>query len=301
MEAEVMGLIDFQRKFSSEDACLVQLKHLRWPEGFRCPRCGHDKAYILRARRLFQCQACKHQASLTAGTIFHKTRVPLVKWFWMIFLMTRSKSGISVQSMQRMLEIKSYKTAWMMAHKIRKGLADRDARYTLRGVVEVDDAYFGGARSGPAGRGAKGKTKVVVAVETHGTRAGFATMRTVETLEGAAIVDSLKGKLEAGTVARTDGLRSYRALAASGVRHQPEVVGDGPNAVKLFPWVHILISNAKGNIRGVHHGVSDKHLQRYLSEFCYRFNRRYIEKQLFNRSLRACLSTPTITYAELSQ
>lgn len=120
MQQTPMSLIEFQQKFSTEEACQQHLFSIRWPNGYRCPRCGHDKASFHSTRHLYQCQACKYQASLTAGTIFHKTRTPLKKWFWMIFLMGRQKSGVSMLSLQRMLEIKSYKTVWTMGHKIRK-------------------------------------------------------------------------------------------------------------------------------------------------------------------------------------
>ena len=134
---------------------------MRWPEGFKCPHCGHAEAYFHSTRRLYQCKSCRYQASVTAGTVFHKTRTPLTKWFWMIWLMGRQKSGISMKSLQRMLEIKTYKTVWTMGHKIRTALAERDAGYKLAGLIEMDDTYFGAPKPGKRGRGAAGKAKVV--------------------------------------------------------------------------------------------------------------------------------------------
>ena len=119
-----------------------------WPEGFKCPRCGQTDAYFYSNRHLYQYKSCGYQASLTSGTVFHKTRTPLTKWFWLIWLMGRQKSGISMLSMQRMLEIKTYKTVWTMGHKIRKALADRDAHYKLAGLIEMDDTYFGAPKPG---------------------------------------------------------------------------------------------------------------------------------------------------------
>ena len=160
MQQKPMSLLEFQRKFSTEKACQEHLFRLRWPQGYKCPRCQHDQAYFHRTRQLYQCKACGYQASLTAGTIFHKTRTPITKWFWMIFLMGRQKSGISMLSLQRMLEIKTYKTIWVMGHKIRKAMADRDAYYKLAGLIEMDDTYFGSSKPGKRGRGAGGKATV---------------------------------------------------------------------------------------------------------------------------------------------
>jgi len=217
----------------------------------------------------------------------------------MIFLMGRQKSGISMLSLQRMLEIKGYRTVWTMGHKIRKAMAERDAYYRLAGLIEVDDTYFGAPKSGKRGRGAAGKAKVVVAVETQHDKPGFATMQKVEHLSGDEISQVLTDRLEDNVVSRSDGWRAYGVLNCGNRTHQPVVVGTGENAVKVLPWVHSVIANVKGNIRGVYHGVSPKHLSRYLSEFCYRFNRRFWESQMFDRILTACVNSTTITYAEL--
>ena len=148
MQQKALSLMQFQKKFGTEKACQKHLFRLRWPEGFRCPRCQHREAYFHRTRQLYHCKACGYQASLTAGTIFHKTRTPLTKWFWMIWLMGRQKSGISMLALQRMLEINSYKTVWTMGHKIRQALAARDADYKLAGLIEMDETYFGAPKPG---------------------------------------------------------------------------------------------------------------------------------------------------------
>jgi transposase-like protein len=299
MQQDSLNLIKFQKKFSTEKACQKHLFRLRWPTGFECPRCGNRKASFIRTRRFYQCCSCRYQASLTAGTVFHKTRTPLTKWFWLILLMGRQKSGISMLSLQRLLEIKSYKTIWTMGHKIRKAMADRDASYQLAGLLEMDDAFFGPSKPGKRGRGAVGKAKVVVAVETDQDRPRFAKMRQVQEVSAQELVSHFKNCLMDDVIIRTDGWRAYRSLVSDPQQHEPTVVGSGANAVKVLPWVHALIANAKGNLRGVHHGVSPKHLSRYLAEFCYRFNRRFWESQMFNRILNACIITSTITFAEL--
>ena len=301
MQQKILSLLQFQKKFGTEKACQKQLFRLRWPEGFKCPRCGHAEAYFHNTRHLYQCKSCGYQASLTAGTVFHKTRTPLTKWFWLIWLMGRQKSGVSMLSMQRMLEIKSYKTIWIMGHKIRKAMADRDAYYKLAGLIEMDDTYFGAPKPGKRGRGAAGKAKVVVAVETPGNKPRFAAMRMVPRVNGEEIQALVRERLVEEVVVKTDGWQGYSFLDVSPRRHQWLVPGSGKEAAKVLPWVHTLIANIKGNIRGVHHGVSPKHLPRYLAEFCYRFNRRFWEPQMFNRMLHACLNSSTITFSELRQ
>lgn len=299
MQQEPMNLMEFQRKFSTEKSCRQHLFRLRWPDGYRCPRCGHTKYSFHSKRNLYQCKSCKYQVSVTAGTVFHKTRTPLRKWFWMIFLMARQKSGISMLSLQRMLGIKSYKTVWVMGHKIRKAMADRDAYYRLAGLIEMDDTYFGSAKPGRRGRGAGGKAAVVVAVEVKDSKPRFASMRQVGRLSAAEIHSTFAEHLQQDWIVRTDGWPSYGIFDSAQGEHQPVLTGSGRNAVKLLPWVHTLIANVKGNIRGVYHGVSSKHLGHYLAEFCYRFNRRFWESQMFDRLLVACLNSSTISFAEL--
>ena len=299
MQQKPMSLMEFQRRFSTEKSCRQHLFRLRWPDGYMCPRCGHTKYSFHGTRNLYQCKSCKYQVSVTAGTVFHKTRTPLRKWFWMIFLMARQKSGISMLSLQRMLGIKSYKTVWVMGHKIRKAMAHRDAYYRLAGLIEMDDTYFGSSKPGRRGRGAGGKAAVVVAVEIEDSKPRFATMRQVGRLSAAEIHTTFTEHLQEDWVVRTDGWPSYGIFDSAQGEHQPVITGSGRNAVKLLPWVHTLIANVKGNIRGVYHGVSSKHLGHYLAEFCYRFNRRYWESQMFDRLLVACLNSPTISFAEL--
>lgn len=299
MQQKSLSLLQFQKKFGTEKACRKHLFRLRWPNGYRCPRCQQGEAFIHRPRHLYQCKSCGYQVSLTAGTVFHKTRTPLTKWFWLIWLMGRQKSGISMLSLQRMLDIRSYKTVWTMGHKIRKAMADRDAYYKLAGLLEMDDTYFGAPKPGKRGRGAAGKAKVVVAVETPENKPRFAAMRMVPRVSAPEIQAVVQECLAEEVVVRTDGWQGYGVLDGSPRRHEWVVPGSGPQAVKVLPWVHTLIANVKGNIRGVHHGVGQKHLPRYLAEFCYRFNRRFWEPQMFNRMLNACLNTTTITFSEL--
>ena len=197
-----------------------------------------------------------------------------------------------------MLDV-NYVTAWLMVHKIRKAMEDRETRYQLGQVVEMDEAFFGGPFSGKRGRGAENKSKVIVAVENRGTSAGYAKMSVVETLDGDTIRDVSRTTIRNLSTIRTDDYPAYTALAKH-FQHRGKTV-KSPEAKEKLPWVHILIGNAKTFIRGTYHGVSHKHLQRYLNEFCYRFNRRLMESEIFDRILVASLSTCTLTFAELTQ
>jgi transposase-like protein len=308
------SLLEFQKLFATEEACAKHLAEQRWALGFACPRCGHDQFWFLAKRGLFDCKQCRYQASVTAGTIFHKTRTSLVKWYWLLYRMAMDKIGTSVSEIQRLLEIGSYKTAWLMAHKIRKAMADRDARYQLAGLVELDESFFGppGKRRG---RGSENKTTVLCAVSLYRDakgqeRPGFARMAVVTDVSTKTVEDFLE-KLGCGAdteegcqlleAIRTDGWRSYpKAAKNKEIEHCRVVLRQPRDVAALLPWVHRVISNAKAVIRGTHRGVSDKHLESYLAEIGYRFNRRFWEKQLFDRLVQACVTTETITYSELT-
>jgi len=300
MRMESVSFFEFQKRFGNEENCRRQLRLMRWPGGYRCPRCGCRKHSYHSTRGLYQCRDCRYQASLTAGTVFHRTRVPLTKWFAMIYLMSSFKSGVSIMGMQRLLDIKTYQTAWLMSQKIRKAMADRDACYKLGGLIEMDDAFIGPTKPGHPGRGAKGKTKFIVAVESEGKKAGFAKMRVVNSVSGNEIRGMASSSFEDKTTVLTDGWHGYRPLAQDGWDHIYEVVSEEKKAIKVLPWVHTLIANIKGNLRGVHHGVTPKYLSRYLDEFCYRFNRRYWPDQIFLRLINACINTSSVSRADLT-
>lgn len=292
-------LLEFTRRFPVEQTCIDYLFKMRWAKGFLCPKCGCNQYSFHSKRILYQCKSCQYQVSVTAGTIFHKTRTPLRKWFWAIFLMSRQKTGISAMALQKLLSIKSYQTAWTMCHKIRKAMSDRDIKYQLAGIVEIDDTYLGGSKPGKAGRGAEGKTIVSVCVENRGDRPGYASMKVIEKITSKEILSVVQEKIKEKSTIRSDGFSSYRFLKNKNYTHKPEIV-KGKKAHKVLRWVHILIGNLKSTIQGTFHGIGEKHLQRFLDEYCYRFNRRYKESELFDRLLTACSRAFTITYAELT-
>lgn len=307
-----MSWLIFQDEFRSEDDCYNWLFRTRWPNGFTCPKCNGKEYWRMFTRGLYKCTSCRHQVSVMAGTIFHKTRTPLLKWFMLIFRMATSKTGVSINEMKRELEIKDYKTVWTMAHKVRKAMADRDAKYTLAGLVEIDESFFGPSSSGKPGRGAKKKELVIVAVSTWTDKEGkerpgfahafVADNAKAETIEGILKrLDLPKEEIEPLiTAIRSDGWRSYQTVAKNlDMVHHRAVLRDPKDSMKLLPWTHRVITNTKSVFAGPHRGISKKHLQRYLSEVCYRFNRRFWEREAFHRLLFACVSTTTITRAEL--
>lgn len=293
-----MGFFQFQEYFQTEEQCFEHLKNVRWENGFRCPRCGHTEAYFIEKRKVFQCKHCRFQTSLTAGTMFHRSHLPLRKWFWAIYLVGTDKRGCSAKLLERLLDV-HYQTAWLLVHKIRAAFQERDTRYLLENVIEMDDAFFGGSASGKRGRGAENKTQVIVSVENRGKKAGFAKMTVVENLDSPTVETFAHETVREGSTIRTDGYSSYRVLAKS-YTHDGKTVAP-KDAQLLLPWVHTLIGNAKAFLRGTYHGVSHKHLQRYLDEFCYRFNRRLTRSNILDRILTAAVSAPIVTYAELTR
>jgi len=280
---EKMNLLIFQEEFKTEKDCRKWLFRTRWPNGFVCPICEHSEYTYISTRLKYECLNCHHQVSLTAGTAFHKTRTPLLKWFWLIYRMATSKTGVSIAEMKRELEIKDYKTIWVMAHKIRKAMAGIDAKYSLAGLVEIDESFFGPKASGKRGRGSEGRELVIVAVSTwkHDNgmeEPGFANAFVAEDASAETISEILtrygvsdEEQSPLINAIRSDGWKSYKTVAKDlGIVHHRIVLRDPSDTMKVLPWTHQLIANAKAVFNGPHRGVSRKHLQRYLSEVCYR-------------------------------
>ena len=298
-QQEAMTILEFQERFSTEEACREHLYKMRWPEGFVCPKCGaKDEPFQVTSRNLYQCKHCNHQASVTSGTVMDKTRVPLRKWFWAMFLMSHDKRGCSAMQVGRELSL-PYSTAWLLCHKIRSAMGERDTQYVLDGYIEVDDAFFGGASdSGKRGRGTD-KSVVLVGVsldEKHRPR--FAKMRVSPNVKSKTLKTFAKENFAPDAMLTSDGYRSYNALGDD-YTHIAEF-SRTENGEHL-KWMHILISNAKSFILGTYHGLDSPHLQAYLDEFCYRFNRRNFLLQHFDRALFACISASKLTYHELTQ
>jgi hypothetical protein len=297
-------LLEFQACFPDEESCWEAVRELRWPEGFLCPRCGHGESYWIESRRLDQCRGCRYQASVTAGTIFHRTRVPLRIWFWAIFFVARHKQGISALQLQRDTGLGSYQTAWTLLHKVRSALWPRAER-RLKGLVEVDETYVGATREKGLRGGREVGNKTIVAAAVEQLEKGGAGAARLAVLEGITFEDDLgpfvRGVIDAErATVRTDGLASYLPLSGVGVRHDRHVQGsDRSNSMEILRWAHILFGNLKAWVRGTFHGVSKKHMPRYLDEFVYRFNRRWPDANLFRFVLARAIEGGPCPYHRL--
>jgi transposase-like protein len=269
--------IEFNEVFSSEEACVAYVESVRWPEGFVCPKCGGRRAWRMKARPLMHCASCGRQTSITAGTPFHGTRKPLRAWFHAMFLVATSKTGTSAKNLQRQIGLGSYETAWTWLQKIRSGMR-LPGRQKLKGTVEVDEGFIGGDEPGVRGRGAKTKALVVVAVEDEGgdRRTGRVRLEVIPTPSQEVLNTFVKENVASGSVVRTDGLNGYAKVADVGVRHESTTLKRSrKTASQLFPRVHLILALLKRWLLGTFQGrVSVKHLQSYLDEFCFRFNRR---------------------------
>ena len=295
MKMPITSLIEWQKRFGTENACIKILEKVRWPQGFQCPACGSQQYSFVTTRKLYQCHQCRHQVSVIAGTLFHATKVPLVKWFWAIYLMASDKGGISALRLSKHIGI-SWISARNILKKIRTAMAHRDSIYRLENLIEFDDTYVGGKRAGKRGRGAEGKKPVLVAVETRSKGAGFMAMQAVDTVSEITVQPFLTVHLKSGQIVRTDALPALNVVAKEHI-HEKKVTPP-QKASEWLPLVHIMIGNMKKFLNGTFHGVSSRYLQEYLDEFCYRFNRRFWEPELPLRLLNACLAHVPVKIAE---
>ena len=295
-------MFEFEARFASEAACVAYLRGRRWPEGFVCPRCRGRKAWQLRTRALDECAACGHQVSLTAGTAFAGTRKPLRLWFRVIAELLFSKRGCSALELTRRFPL-SYETAWTWLHKLRSCM-DRSEGDPLSGSVEVDETYLGGADDGEhRGRSLAGKKMLVAgAAECRGDAIGRIRLRSIPAATSAVLCGFIGANLVQGSSVRTDGFRQYKRIGQQGFEHIRIVVGDPKKASKLFPRVHRVFSLLDRWLLGTLHGsIRRDHLQRYLDEFVFRFNRRSASHRslLFERLVGA-LFRHVPTYAQLT-
>lgn len=293
-------LAEFQDRFASEEDCRRYLVTCRWPDGFRCPRCGGGDAYGLAGRGLLQCRSCRHQTSVTAGTVLHRARVPLRLWFSAAYLVTTHTPGFSAVQLQRQLGLDRYETAWTMLQKLRRAML-RPERDRIAGTVEVDETYVGGVEEGRRGGRHRDSTKSIVvgAVEVRdGGSSGRIRLAVVEDLSAASLTAFVTASVKPGNTVLTDGWQGYAPLRHA-YDHRPSTVGDLRNASKLLPRVHRAFSNLKTWLKGTHHGVSAKHLPHYVNEFVFRFNRRRTPMAAFQSLLGLTTQHAPTTYKML--
>lgn len=289
----------FQQLYGTEEQCEEALRQWRWPDGFVCPRCQHDRAYDLSTRAQYECTKCHTQTSLTAGTIFQSTKLPLTLWFRTIYHLTQSKNGVSILELSRRLGV-SYNTAWKLKHKLMQVMMERDDdRCQLGGRIEMDDAYLGGERSGTTGRGAEGKLPFIAAVET--TDDGRPIKMILHPVDGftwAEVVRFAQKNLHGSAHVYSDGLACFTGVIEAGCTHTPIVCGSGRQAAQnpTFRWVNTILGNVKNAMLGTYRHFSHKHAARYLAEFQYRFNRRFQLADMIARLAYVSLRTPAMPY-----
>ena len=265
---------EFLDRFQTEADCERYLERIRWPEGFVCPDCGSRKAWRTE-RGLWHCGGCQAQTSVTAGTVFEDTRKPLRLWFHVMWLMMAQKTGLSARNLCDTYGFGSYQTAWGWLQKLRSVMV-RSGRERMTGRVEVDETYVGGQKEGKRGRGAEGKTLVLVAVEGDASKLGRVRFRCVPSADAEHAEPFVRDYVEPGTRVVTDGLPTYKGLKGAGFDHQPFVMARDPETTRQqLHHVHLVVSLLKRWLSGTHQGaVTPAHLQSYLDEFAFRFNRR---------------------------
>jgi len=292
-------MLELERRFSDEAGCRAYLTALRWPAGFVCPRCATSEALEIR-RSLWRCLACRREVSVTAGTVFQDSKLPLTLWFRAMWQITSQKNGVSAIGLQRVLGLGSYKTAWTVMHKLRRAMV-RPGRDRLSGIIEVDEAYWGGEEQAVHGRQTNDKALIAVAAEVDGTKLGRIRLRHIPDCTPKTLHGFIAEAIQPASTVQTDGWLAYRQL--QGYVHQPVVQShQPPDKPHLLPRVHLVISLLKRWLMGTHQGaVSSAYLQDYLDEFTFRFNRRTSSSRgkLFYRLAQQAVQTPPTTYDKL--
>ncbi|MBL8291010.1 MAG: IS1595 family transposase [Bryobacterales bacterium] len=301
MEEYPRSLSQFEAWFDTEQACREYLFRLRWPDGFRCPRCEGHHFWPVRSV-LMQCQACGHQTSVTAGTIFQDTRKPLADWFRAMYWLASQKNGASALGLQRVLGLGSYKTAWTWLHKFRRAMV-RPGRDRLTGRVEVDETYLGGLEGGVRGRQTERKSLIAIAAQEDGPGIGRIRMKRIPDASADSLMPFVQEAIEPGSIVHTDGWLGYLPVEGKGYLHQVTIVqGKEESASQLMPRVHRVASLVKRWILGTHQGaVSHEHLEYYLDEFTFRFNRRRSGNRgkLFYRLVQQAVIVDPVPYKSM--
>lgn len=297
------NMLELEQRFGTEDACREYLTRLRWPEGFICPACKAKAGWLDRRHR-WACQGCRRQTTITAGTIFAGTHLPLRIWFRAAWQVTGQKSGASALGMQRVLGLGSYETAWSWLHKLRRAMV-RPGRDRLSGTVEVDETFIGGVGSA-TGRDGAGKALVVIAAEEDGRGIGRIRLGRVPDAASPSLQGFIQNTVAPGSTIHTDGWAPYQGLEKLGYAHTvTRLKGKDPAAaVELLPRVHRVASLLKRWLLGTHQGaVGPQHLDYYLDEFTFRFNRRRSASRgkLFFRLLEQAVQVEPVTYDQIIQ
>lgn len=301
MSAFPRSILAFQQQFPDSDSCAAWLMAEKWPEGFRCPECGHDHGWKLETKAwTYECSRCHRQTSLTAGTVMHGSKLPLMVWFWAAYLMATHSNGISARHIWRQLGLGSYKSAWLLCAKLRRAMVNPD-RALLSVLVEIDETQFpyrtkDDPVTGGCGRSPDGKLQIVAAIEVNDDKPGRLRLGVIEDGSAGSLHPFITNNVTPGGMVKTDGWSGY--LGVRGVNHDPHVVGPMAAHV-ILPWVHRVFANLKTWALGVYHGLRPHHLQSYLDEFVFRFNRRSTPHAAFRSLLGIGLATDPVTYKML--
>jgi hypothetical protein len=285
-----LSLLEFQDKFSSEETCREHLNKMRWPNGYVCRKCESEKVHYKPSRREYQCQKCDTVQSLTAGTIFHRTKVPIRKWFWMIYLLSTSKKAASTLYLSQQLKV-SYPTAWSMRRKIQKAMVHRDEQYALGGNVEIDEIWVGGKQTLEDRRDfGPNKTPFFIGVSEDKIGAPqFAKASELKTgYHCAEIEEAAKKAIPNPATIKADAHGAHQNMTREG--HVVELSNQSKNPLATaehLHWLNIVTSNLKRYLLSTHHGTFPAYRKSYVSEFLYRFNRRFWPGQAFDRLLFA--------------
>jgi predicted RNA-binding Zn-ribbon protein involved in translation (DUF1610 family) len=291
----------FQRRFPDEASCAAYLFVRRWPEGFRCPGCGHGRCWEHKAKVFtYECRACHRQTSIKAGTVMQDSKLPLTVWFWAAFLMATHSNGISAMQLQSQLGLGSYKSAWLLAAKLRRAMV-APGRALLQGIVEVDETALPLRTKqepvmGGQGRSQQAKMLVAGAVEVGGGGPGRVRLSIIPDFSAASLQAFVSANIAANATAKTDGWSGYKNL--HGPAHDPHIIGNMAAHIVL-PWTHRVFANLKTWALGVYHGLRKPHLQTYLDEFVFRFNRRTTRHAAFETLTRLATGLTPMTYKML--
>lgn len=299
MENYPKTLLEFEKRFNTEQACREYLLQIRWPEGFQCSHCGYRKAWWTK-RGLLHCAKCGFQTSVMANTIFQDTKKPLRLWFWAIWHLTSQKYGANALGLQRVLGLGSYHTAWRWLHKLRRAMV-RPGRDRLSGRIEVDETYLGGPKSGKRGRGAAGKALIVVMVDVTGDKIGRIRFKRVANASRPSLQGAIRYGIEPGSTVCTDGWNGYEGLSSIGYAHEI-IRKDGDIGENLLPRVNRVVSLLKRWLLGTYQGrVQISHLDYYLDEFTFRFNRRTSQSRgkLFYRLVQQAVNIEPVLVKDI--
>lgn len=305
-------MLDFCKQFDSEESCEKYLREIREKEGVVCSKCGYKKHYWDKSTKSWRCAKCSHETTLTAGTVMHGSKLPLMYWFTAIHLITATKKTISAAEMQRQLGHKRYQPIWEMMHKIRSVMGQRDDRFKLSGTIELDEGYFtianplDGGEELKSGIGSQRQSKVLVMVESEESenpkkgqktrKCGHLKMQVIKDLKKYTFEAETAKGMELNSTVVMDNLPGHTGVEKAVAVSMKQTV-PGKEDPKVLPWVHIAIANAKTLFQDMYHGIKDEFLQWYLDEYCYKFNRKYFGDRVCDRLMIAATSyKPTFAH-----